>query len=267
MSRTVTYILTAAFALGLAGAALADLNKGLIGAWTFDDGTARDQVGKNDGKLLDGAKIVDKGKFGKTADFDGAKAHIQIPDSKTWEVMKDAFSVAAWAFVRTGRDHSAVAWKGDKVGWGPNFLFRMATTSNTNITWGACISGREGWFATDNAIKPNEWLHLCLTADGKLVTAYVNAGAPPATGGGQNPNPVDAPYLTFPGKPIELGVGRAVGGNVGNDAYLDGQVDEVLVYNRALTAAEVKELAGGKGPTLAVTSSGKLATQWAKLKR
>lgn len=247
--------------------AWADLNKGLIAAWTFDDGTARDSVGNADGKFVDGAKAVDGGRKGKALNVDGAKAHVAIPHTKTFDVMKDAFSVSAWAFVRAGKDHSAIAWKGDKVGWGANFLFRMVTTSNTGLTWGACPAGIEGWFATDNAYKTNDWIHVCLTADGKLVSAYVNSKILPATGGGQNPNNVAGPYLTFPEKPIELGVGRGVGGNVGNDNYLDGLIDEVLVYNRALTVDEVRDLSGDKAPSLAVQANGKLATQWAALKR
>lgn len=251
----------------LAAGAQADLNKGLIAAWTFDDGTARDSAGNSDGKLMDGAKIVDGGIKGKALNVDGAKAHVVIPHTKAFEPMANAMTVSAWAFVRNGKDHSAIAFKGNKIGWGAEYLFRIATTSNVGLTWGACPAGLEGWFATNGALKANEWVHLCFTADGKTLIAYVNATKPNATDNGPNPKPVNGPYLLFPDKPIELGVGRAVGGTVGNDAFLDGLIDEVYVYNRALDESEVKELASKKYPSLAVRAEGKLAIEWARLKQ
>jgi hypothetical protein len=266
MHRTITWSVVAAVCWLTVGAK-ADLNKGLIAAWTFDDGTARDSVGASNGKFVDGAKAVDGGRKGKALSVDGAKAHVSIPHTKAFDPLANAMTVSVWAFVRAGKDHSAVAWKGDKIGWGANYLFRIATTSNTGLTWGSCPAGVEGWFATNGALKANEWVHLCFTADGKTLTAYVNATMPNATDNGPNPKPVAGPYLTFPEKPMELGVGRAVGGNVGADAFLDGLIDEVYIYNRALDAAEVRDLAGDKAPSLAVRAHDKLATQWATLKR
>lgn len=249
----------------------ADINDGLISAWTFDDGTARDANGKSDGTLEGAASITADGRLGKGLDLDGGDSFVQIPHVKAFEVMEDAFTVSAWAFVRAGKDHSAIAWKGTGIGWGPNFAFRIATTSNTNITWGSCPAGIEGWFATDGAIAPNEWLHLCMTADGAEIAAYVNAELPAATAGNNvnNPSLVAGPYQSFPGEPIEIGAGRNIGaaGN-GVSAFLDGVVDEVYFYDRALTPDEVTELSGGARPNriLAIDAAGKIATAWGALK-
>lgn len=253
---------TMTFSLSKSHAALED---GLVAAWTFDDGTAKDQVGKNHGKIIDGVKPID-GKFGKAMSFDGAKdSHITIPSSKDLE-QDTTFTVSAWWYVRQGRNHSGI-WKGEKVGWGPNFHFRMVTTSNTGMTWGVCWAGTEGWFATDNVMKPGEWYHAAQVVDGKdrkQAIAYVNAKVPPSAQ--TNPKPIVLPLLTFPKEPLEMGVGRGVGGTVGNDTYFDGIIDEVYFWNRALSEAEVKDLADGKRPSLPVTPGGKLATAWGFIK-
>lgn len=64
---------------------------------------------------------------------------------------------------------------------------------------------------------------------------------------------------------VEIGVGRAVGGTVGNDAYYDGIINEVHFWSRALSADEVGQLAAGTLP-VAVEPAGKIASVWGKIK-
>jgi hypothetical protein len=71
--------------------------------------------------------------------------------------------------------------------------------------------------------------------------------------------------LTFPDKPVEIGVGRQQGGVEGQDFWIDGMVDEIYMWNRALTVSEVKSLAAGKTIT-AVDAKGKTTTTWANIK-
>jgi hypothetical protein len=262
------------FALGvmflvLSVTSYADINDGLISAWTFDDGKADDAFGNSDGILHEGAEAIDDGMNGKGMDFDGVSAYVEVPDSDAFDVMENGYSISAWAYVRVGRDHSAIAWKGEKIGWGANFTARIATTSDTNITWGACAPGIEGWFATDGVYSTNEWVHLCLTVDGSEAIGYVNTEIPPS--GQANPLAVSAPYNLFKENPLEFGVGRAIGGIVGTDSYLDGTVDEIYLYDRGLTEAEVIELSTGERPravdaALGVDAEGKVATAWGALK-
>ncbi len=152
----------------------ADINDGLIGAWTFDDGKITDSIGSNHGELFKAAKIVDKGKFGKALDVDGSadtRAEIEVKDLD--EFFEEAFTFSVWLFVRNGVDHSAVVWKGEKVGWGANFTFRMLTTSSTGLTWGTSQGGEECWFATDGAIEADKWFNLVQTVDGKEAIGYL----------------------------------------------------------------------------------------------
>lgn len=275
MSRTIRYFcvclltgLMAIVAIAIGAPKVnAALEDGLVAAWTFDDGTPRDQVGKNHGKIIQGVKPDPKGKFGQAMSFDGLKdSHISVPHSKDFEHDTN-FSVSAWWNVRQGRNHSGI-WKGDKVGWGPNFWFRMVTTSNTSMTFGVCWLGTEGWFATDNVMKPGEWYHACQTVDGKdkkQAIAWVNAKMPPS--GQSNPKPIVTPLLLFKDKPLEMGVGRGIDGVVGNDTYYDGLIDEVYIWNRALSEAEVKDLSAGKKPALPVAPRGKLPVAWGDIKR
>ncbi|GIX07133.1 MAG: hypothetical protein KatS3mg115_1536 [Candidatus Poribacteria bacterium] len=140
--------------------AFADVKSGIIALWTFESGDASDQVGNNNGILHGGVEFVEGHNGGLAASFNGTDGYIEVPHSPDFDVMANGYTVAAWVFVRDGRDHSAIAFKGTKIGWGPNFLFRIATTSNTGLTWGACNATTEGWFATNNAYNAGEWVHL-----------------------------------------------------------------------------------------------------------
>ena len=184
--------------------------------------------------------------------------------------IEKAFTVSYWLYVRQGRNHSGV-WKGEKVGWGPLFTFRMVTTSDTSMTWGVTRKGSEDWFATDGVIEPRKWIHVCQTVDGKQATAYVThegekTSIPPSSRG--NPKAASAPYNLFEDRPIELGAGRQIGGIKGNDTFLDGMIDELIIWNRALAEDEVKSLGKGKRPRFArsVKANGKLSAIWGQVK-
>jgi len=243
-------------------ASFAALEEGLVSAWTFDDGTARDFGGGGNHGIIKGNVKPVAGKIGKAMDFDGAKgSYIEVPDSPS--LQQDVFTISAWINVRVGVDHAAIFFKGEKIGWGANYMARIATTSDTGLTWGTTYGATEGWFATDGVISTNKWYHVCLKADGKQATAYVD-GKKPASGQA-NPQTSTAPLNKFPGKPVEIGVGRAYGGTVGDDRYYNGLIDQMYFWKRALSDAEVTQLAGGAVLT-AVDSKDKLGTTWAKIK-
>ena len=272
MKLFISMLAMSALAIGITISASADINDGVIAAWTFDDGKVSDSIGDAHGELFKAAKIASKGKFGKALDVDGSKdtrADIEF-NADLEKAIEGAHTVSYWLYVRNGANHSGV-WKGVKVGWGAHFTFRMVTTSSTGLTWGTCSGGTENWFATDGVIEQDKWFHLCQTADGEEAIGYLTPEGGkteiPVSGQG-NPKVAPEPYNIFPERPLELGAGRQIGGNQGNDTFLDGMIDDVIIWDRALSEDEVKELGSGKRPetALAVKAEGKLATTWGKVK-
>ena len=262
MFRLKNAVLVIALA-GITAMASADAGGGMISAWVFDDGTARDVNGVSDGILHGGASFA-AGKVGDALSVDGVDGYVEIPHVAAYDAMASGYTVSAWANVRSigAIDHGGIVFKGEKIGWGPLFLFRVATINETDITWGGCAEGVEGWFRTDGVYNAGEWAHFALVADGSTITGYANGEIFPS--GQDNPRAVDGPYLTFPNEPIEIGVGRAVGGNEGNDSYSDALIDEVSVWSRPLSLSEIKEkLIDG---SVAVEAKGKATTTWGSLK-
>ena len=111
---------------------------------------------------------------------------------------------------------------------------------------------------------------MAYVVDGSEATAYVTSSVTGETtvpaSGQSNPRAIETPLRTFPERPVEIGVGRQVGGNAGNDFWLDAMIDEVYFWERALSEDEVRDLAGG-ATVVAVEAQGKLASTWADIKK
>ncbi len=250
----------------------ADLWEGLVAAWTFDDGTAKDQTGnKHDGKMVGKPQSV-KGKFGVGFDFNGVDTGVEIEDHEDLQ-LAEPFTVAAWIYPRdivdaSGNDHGAIVWKGNMIGWGGNvYNFRIATHLDTGLTWGACAGGTEGYFHTGNCIPNlNQWYHTALVENGTEGIAYLDGVAltdADVTGGDMH-RPT-APYDVWEGEPVRIGWAQGLDGDIGTETYFDGIIDEVFIYNRPLDENEVNELMNG-GLSFPVESAGKLAITWAQIK-
>jgi hypothetical protein len=247
--------------------AYADITTGLVSAWHFDDGTATDIKGRNNG-IVHGATVA-AGKYGNCLSFDGVDDYVEIPDSLSLHLPED-LTVAAWINVNVSGNHAGVCSKHVKIGWGANFSWRIAVNTGDNITWGRCAEGAEEYFATDGVMPPTgQWVHValtCMSPDAPTVQrAYINGEDITDVTGQAGNLDVQPPFLVFEGVPVEIGVGRAQGGTEGNDIFFDGLIDEVVIYKRGLTQSDIVELMGTDFTT-AVSPAGKLASVWGKVK-
>jgi hypothetical protein len=254
------------------GATPADTKGGATPADTKGGATPADTKGGATGTDTKGGGVY----YGGTClSFDGVDDYVEIPDDPSLH-LPNGLTVAAWINVNVGNNHAAVCWKGEKIGWGANFSWRIATTNDTSLTWGRCTEGAENHFATADVIPgTGQWIHVAMTcmAPGSPTNqrAYVN-GEDITDVTGQTDNlAAEPPFLVFDGSPVEIGVGRAVGGTVGDDAYFDGMIDDVVVYNRGLSSGEIVELMNTNLEMVlqgtAVDSNGKIASTWGKIKQ
>jgi len=250
----------------LSSGSYASLEDGLISAWTFDDGTARDYVGKNKGVIKGGVEVAD-GRFEKGLNFNGTDGHIQIPHNETMNAIANSFTFSSWILQRAGtHSNSGVVTKGKGTGWAIPYSFKI-----TLGWWGVSNEATEGYFGTNNSInQPEKWVLACLTADGKQAIGYsfVEGGKVEIKPAGEgNPKAIAAPYRIDADYPIEIGVGRLADGTT--DRFFGGIIDEVYFWGRALSQDEVEQLADGDRPKFssAVNLSGKLTTLWGAIKQ
>ena len=238
--------------------AYADLKNGLVLYLSFDEGqgdVAKDLSGKNNHGVIQKAKWVD-GKFGKALSFNGTDSFVEIKFSNDF-IITEAITLAAWVTANVPFDP---VWHGvinaRKSTYGP-FLMQTGGASKAEI--GLYLGGAWTWLRSTDSLEPNVFHHvvgvydlkdgLHIYFDGKLNDGEGSAGAKPAK--------IDE--TTDEG--IFIGHNYSLAGR-----FWDGIIDEVAIYNRALSAAEVEQLFKAPPVSSAVDSSGKLAVTWGKMK-
>jgi hypothetical protein len=82
----------------------------------------------------------------------------------------------------------------------------------------------------EGAIKANIWQHISVTSDGTTYTCYINGYAVPVT----FPNAYSAPPATT----TDARIGNAV---VTSSRYFQGQLDELSIWNRALSINDIRQ--------------------------
>ncbi len=232
---------------------------GVVGYWSFDDGTingknVKDVLGDNDG-VLEGNPDSVKGKVGKGLKFDSTNfVHIQGTDTLNFNGA-ETMSVAAWINGDTdspvdgaiaGVCCGTIVAQRDANGWALRYDGRNAGSELEFIT-------QPGWQGDGGfgvaALPKGEWHHLVGVVDGNKKFLYLdgklakedNFNGPMQTGGTET----------------EIGSANADGGFI-------GIIDEVVIYNKALSANEVERLYRSEG--LPVEPNRKLATRWGDIK-
>lgn len=260
-----------------------------------------DQSGKGNNGYLHGAPTIgtdDKGNG--TIILDGDKDYVEIPDNQNFTI-DNGITGMVWAklpvsegtginnLTPNGRDHNPLMTKGVSIGWGTNYLYRMAVRATGKVTVGIGFNNDNGEFfwndddADPNAgIKKGEWVQ------------YVG-GFDRTTGGDSyqnkyNSGHIDAPAFdseikNWPGASTYIGFsytgalltnrGRGV-----DRTMLAGEVSQARMYQSKLTEAEVAAVAdapsaaGPKNDDLVlwlnfdpknIVQTGTHTTEWAEI--
>jgi len=200
-----------------------------VAHWTFDDGAgavALDSSGNgNDGVLIGDPQWV-PGKIGGALELDGDGDFVDCGDSPVFDIPVD-ITVATWVNIaQFDKNWQAIITKGDSS-WR---LHR--SSSSSNIAWGT--TGVEPLDLTSvTAIDDAEWHHLAGVYDGAQKLLYIDGlldVSADATG-----NISSNAYNVNIGENGEP-MGR----------YLTGLVDDVRIYNVALSAAQIGEIIQGE---------------------
>ncbi len=202
---------------------------------TITDLTATQHVG-----TLSGAGWTAQGKYGSALVFDGVNDWVTIPDANALDLTTGA-TVMAWVYPTALGGYRTVVMK-ETPGGAAYYLY----SGPGNLAMGGGGFNGGGYRETSGgAVLPlNTWTHLATTYDGANVRVYRN-GALVATLAGTGPYDQSA-------SPLRLG------GNATWDEWWQGRIDEVRVYNRALSAAEIaidRDTPLNAGPTAPLIAS------------
>jgi hypothetical protein len=218
---------------------------GLVGMWTLDKADIDGDIVKdasdngNDATIVGSLDSVE-GVIGEALEFVGAaENYVQIPALGAWEQV----SVECWVLTKDLSPTyqgiiSTWQWAAGKV----HFKFESSQIQ---------VHKNDGVKITAPA-EIDAWYHVIYTTDtaANEIKLYVGGELIAEGTTGAAPENMDERRI----------------GSEHDGRWLVGMVDEVRIYNRVLELEEVEQNFATKLNTFAVTSTGKLAASWGKIK-
>jgi hypothetical protein len=213
---------------------LAGINDdGLIAHYAFDgiSGPVIDSTGSYNGTNHGATRGV-AGKFGNAFQFDGVNDYVDTLLPANIPVVS---TVSVWVKPTDPRDHGQVYGSIDTTNGGKDgFNAFVGPDRKVGLIYQAANIRRAGIYGPEGAVPQDGWTHVAWTVDSsQQVCIYVN-GILSVTG-----EISIAP--TSHDRALMFGKGAFSG--AGSHPF-NGLIDEVRIYDRALSDAEVKQLAG-----------------------
>jgi hypothetical protein len=220
------------------------------GAWWKFDGNAEDSADANHGTEY-GSPTYGPGKFNQAIDFDGTDDYITVDDSAAVEFGNESFSIALWV-------------KSDFVAYSPKQFIICNGTNGTEF-YGATgkryaikFEGENFRFLIDDDITKTvvngsnanfanrDWVHAVAVrdADADEIHLYCNGKLENST------THVVTGDIASPNEPLFIGAKQQENANAPDSAsapidhYFVGMLDEVRIYDYAMSPAEVLYISG-----------------------
>jgi len=224
-TQTIQYTLNKAMPTLVLSNNTASVNtSGLVGYWRFEEGsgtTASDSSGNGNSGTLYNSPIWTNGYFGNALGFDGVDDYVNLPS--TVQLTNQSFTIMSWmkpsSLTGNYQMFGPTQWNAVGIGLvaGSNQIFCQFNTGGLNIQSSAIVP------------NTNQWYHVVCSFDWStsLLSIYVN---------GTRINSWTATNPSFNWNNFYIG-SQGPDGNLFN-----GTIDEVQVWNRALTASEIYEM-------------------------
>ena len=183
------------------------------------EGSVKDFTGNNNGRLKEYTSSYNERLTDNYAiDFDGTLNYINIGGSGNFiEYENQSLTVLMWVNpeIITGRGVNIY-----RTGEYYSFMLNSNSVYFTN-----------NFYYFDNPILTNEWQHIGVAYNGSCMQKYFNG----ELDGSCIPGRLDAGSAT-----IDASI---AGKSIGTPGYfINGSIDEVMIYNRALTESEVQQI-------------------------
>jgi hypothetical protein len=221
-----------------------NLQTGLVGYWPFC-GNANDESGNGNDGVVNGATLTEDrfGNANAAYGFDGLSNFIEVQDDSSID-LSNQYSLSVWVEIpdytlnnseypqRTilskprpvgGTGYSMIALTGNEVP-GLNTL-RYGSGWNDDVA--------NGFIASSDTLPLDSWSHIVFTYDGVVAKLFKNGVE--SNSGSLNLNLLNSDQPLFFGKEFDFN-------NALDNRWFKGNLDDIAIYNRALTPAEVQEL-------------------------
>jgi hypothetical protein len=196
---------------------------GLVAAYSFDEGagtSASDASGNGHVGTIAGA-TWSAGRFGNALSFNGTNSMVSIADANDLD-LGTTMTLSAWVNPAVLSDWRTVILKERPNGLSYALYAHNGARPAAYINTGGADISADG----SQSLPVNTWSHIAATYDGAMLRLYVNGSQ------------VGSQAVT--GNMVASASSLRIGGNTVWNEFFSGLIDEVRIYNRALSAAEIQ---------------------------
>ena len=214
-----------------------------VGCWRFNEDTITPKeidISGNDEHLTETSGTIPyiSGKEGNARDFEaGDTEYLTHADGGSTDIsgVDQEISICAWINLETKDTTQHIV---SKYIWSPSDKqYDLYIDSNNNINFKLSNDGTANYLAIGGtALSTSTWYHICGIYNDIDIRVYVD--------GNLDSNGADNPKTYSYGihdSDFKFTIG-AYGGDGTNLGYMDGIIDEVAIFNRALTSTEVSDI-------------------------
>jgi len=210
----------------------------LVAYYNFDEGAGTalfDSSGNGNNGVISGAAVwSSSGRMGGALVFDGTTNLVTVPGGGSLN-MTTGMTLEAWVQPTTWPSSGIVSLLNKYIDGTSEGQFCYTLFGSVNgISAGVTTGGR--WIFDDGtqSVPLNTWTHLAVTYDGAALTLFFN-------GEQQSSTPVTGPIATS-AQPLFIGGDQPYG------EFFNGMIDEIRIYNRALSQAEIQSDIAASSP-------------------
>ncbi|HZL92980.1 MAG TPA: LamG-like jellyroll fold domain-containing protein, partial [Vicinamibacterales bacterium] len=198
---------------------------GLVAAYGFEEGTGTsttDGSGNSNTGTVSGATWTTAGRFGNALQFDGSNDRVNVADAASLD-LTTGMTLAAWVYPTSATGWRAVVMK---EATSSTEAYLLYANDSANRPAGYVRAGGSLRSVRGTAALPvNTWSHVATTYDGTTLRLFVNGtqvGTLAVTGA-----------IATSNRALRIG-------SKGSTRYFAGRIDEVRVFNRALSVSELQ---------------------------
>ncbi|MGB8437101.1 MAG: LamG-like jellyroll fold domain-containing protein, partial [Burkholderiales bacterium] len=202
-------------------------NSGLVASYSFEETSGsqvKDASGNANNGTLSGATRIATGRFGRALKFNGTSDWVTVDHSASLNLTK-GMTLEAWVYPTTSSTSTPATILMKEASGTASYRIYTHANSGPRPTSIINIGGASKTLLGGPTLPVNTWSHVAATYDGATHKLYVNGEL------------VNSQSQTGS---IDVSTGKLrIGGNSVWGYYFAGYIDEVRVYNRALSEAEI----------------------------
>jgi photosystem II stability/assembly factor-like uncharacterized protein len=195
--------------------------EGLLAWWKFD-GDTTDFIGDNDGSIVGVADFI-PGHANQAIRFDGNANYVNVGNPAPLRITGKNISISAWVYNRNW--HGGIV--SERNNWNLNDYDFYIANHKLYFSFYNGSSNKVTFYGTE--MITDEWYHVAVTYDGDYIRLYIN--------GREVKKQAETGSLTNNSQNLYIGHHFD-----GVNYYLNGTIDDVMVYNRGLSAEEIYNL-------------------------